>query len=108
MEDEVATYQTCYVIFYSEGPNWRHGVSFWEQVGIDEHAAYMETLLKQGTLIMGGPFIDGSGGMAILRTNDLVEAEEIVDNDPAVNAGTLSAKLRQWQVPISSIRFHHS
>ena len=41
------------------GPNWDPGRPIREQDGWDEHAAFMDGLVKDGFIILGGPVGDG-------------------------------------------------
>jgi uncharacterized protein YciI len=86
-----------FAIIYQPGPNWIQGHSIFEQ-DLMPHGQYMQKLLKDGTLEMGGPFSDGSGGMAIINVADADEAQKILANDPSITMGVFTAKLRPWYV----------
>lgn len=92
-----------HVFFHSPGPQWKSGVSFREQPGIEEHVAYMRDLLEQGLMVMGGPFLDDSGGMMVSRIPTLDEARRVASQDPGVESGLLRVEVRAWLVPMASI-----
>lgn len=92
------------VIFHTPGPNWKEGVPFQEQPGIMEHIQYMAKQLQERQLVMGGPFLDNSGGMMICTTADTDQAKAIANADPAVKAGLLLVEVKLWMVPMSSVQ----
>jgi uncharacterized protein YciI len=88
-----------YVVFHKPGPAWQPGVEFREQPGVGEHVAHYRTLYEQGKLLLGGPFLDDSGGMMVPVLG--VSAEEITAfaaADPAVQKGLLTFEVRPWLV----------
>lgn len=56
------------------------------------HMANIDRLAKEGKLLAAGPF-DGGGGIFILNTTSLSEAEAWISTDPAVKA-------RRWNIEI--------
>lgn len=86
-----------FAIIYEPGPNWIKGRSIYEQ-DLMRHGQYMQKLLKDGILEMGGPFSDSSGGMAIINVADADEAQKILADDPSITMGVFTAKLRPWYV----------
>jgi uncharacterized protein YciI len=93
---------TYFVLFHSPGPRWREGKAFQLQPGIMSHVEYMSGFFARGKLLMGGPFLDGSGGMMVFRTATIEEAREIADADPAVKGGLLTVTVKPWLAA-----FHH-
>jgi len=91
-----------FVLVHSPGPKWQEGLSFQEQPGVDEHVRYMGELFERGLMVMGGPFLDNSGGMMISRTDTLEAALRLARSDPAVRSGLLNVKVHPWLVPMRS------
>jgi uncharacterized protein YciI len=91
-----------FVLVHSPGPKWQAGLSFQEQPGVDEHVRYMGELFERGLMVMGGPFLDDSGGMMISRTQTIEEARRLARDDPAVRSGLLNVKVHPWLVPMRS------
>jgi len=85
---------------FSPGPRWDEFASEREQQ-IGRHRDYQRTQLAAGKFIIGGPFVDRSGGMALYRAGSRAEIEGIVANDPAVVNGLYQVELRQWRVGMS-------
>ena len=100
-EPEVVTPTIFHVVVHSPGKAWKAGTSFQEQPGVMAHVEYMSGLLEAGTLAFGGPFLDDSGGMALLRGADLAEARRIAGEDPSVKAGLLEFEVVPWMVAMA-------
>ncbi len=62
------------------------------------HLAYMESLNKQGKLVMAGPFADNASarGIVVYRVRDVAEAKALAAEDPAVKAGRLVLEAYPW------------
>ena len=91
------------VLKHSPGINWAKGVPFQEQPGVEKHIKYMSQQLANGFLLMGGPFLDNSGGMMICRTSEIAKAKEIAEADPCVISGLLKVEVKQWMIPMTSV-----
>jgi len=87
---------TYFVLFHKPGPHWEEGKSFSDQPGIMEHVHYMAGFFARGELLMGGPFLDNSGGMMVFRTSTIEQAKTIAHEDPTVKAGLLSVNVKPW------------
>lgn len=89
---------TQFVVVHSPGPNWKAGVPAFEQEGLQFHVAHYAGLLKQGKLVMGGPFLDAkSGGIMVAEPG--VSEEELrafAAEDPALKSGLLAFEVRPW------------
>ena len=71
-----------FAIIYAQGPAWNVEKLVKEQQGINNHLEYLQGLFDAKTLLVGGPFTDSIGGIAIIKANDLVEAQDIAEHDP--------------------------
>jgi uncharacterized protein YciI len=63
------------------------------------HMANMGTLVKEGKLVVSGPFLKndrGYRGLFILNVDNFEEAEEVLSTDPAIAAGYLSYEMLPW------------
>lgn len=89
-----------YVFLHSPGPNWLDGKPITAQP-LGGHFEYMDQLEAEKKLILGGGFTDHSGAMGVLRVSRLGEAREIVDNDPAVKDGIVTAEVHPWYVTVA-------
>lgn len=64
----------------------------------DGHMKNMDKMAEQGKLLVAGPFGDDGEkrGILIMDCATLEEAEELVNNDPAIKAGRLRAEMHFW------------
>ncbi|HVJ52377.1 MAG TPA: YciI family protein [Aliidongia sp.] len=93
MTDDVPDH---FVLIHAPGPAWKPGVPFREQHEVMEHVRYMRQFLDSGALVMGGPFLDDSGGMMIMRGPSLDAATALAEADPTVGSGLLTVTVRPW------------
>jgi uncharacterized protein YciI len=84
-----------FVALFHRGPRWQADKSLYRQgPPIEAHLASMRNCFDAGSLLLGGPFEDTSGGIAVLDVVDHSAAKALVDADPAVMAGVLTYELK--------------
>lgn len=71
-----------------------------ERVVMQEHAAYILDLYRQGNIVMSGEAPDGAVGMVIYRVDSAIEARRYFYNDPAVIAGIGYPDLYPFEITI--------
>ncbi len=64
------------------------------------HFLYLQELLGKGKLILAGPETTGKFGIAIIETETEEEANEIMNNDPAVKSGIVTPELYPYRVSL--------
>jgi uncharacterized protein YciI len=87
---------TYFVLFHHPGPKWDPGKGFQDQPGVIHHVHYMAGFFGRGELVMGGPFLDNSGGMMVFNVADIEAARAIAQADPEVKSGLLSVTVKPW------------
>ena len=65
-----------YLVERAKGPAWDHTRPRREQDGWDEHAAFMDALVEEGFVVLGGPVGDLDTGHAVLVVH--AESEDAV------------------------------
>ncbi len=79
-----------YVGHITLGPKWAPGVPVTHQgKPMEDHLHYMNDLYTKGTLLLGGPYSSGRGGVAVFVAPGLEEAQALADADPANQAGVI-------------------
>lgn len=65
------------------------------------HLGYMAGLLRQGKLLLSGPFLDDADlrGVCLYDVENLEQARALGEADPAVRAGRLRFEYRRWYGP---------
>ncbi len=62
------------------------------------HAARLQELLDQGTLILAGPTLGATNtGIGVFEAPDEAAAQRLVDEDPVVVAGICRGELRSFR-----------
>ncbi len=74
-----------------------------ETVGV--HFNYLKGLLESGKLVMAGrtvnmPMTESDMGIAILETDSEEEARVIMENDPAVRGGIMTAEFFEFSLAL--------
>jgi uncharacterized protein YciI len=71
------------------GPGWDPSRRIRDQDGWDEHAAFMDGLVDDGFVILGGPVGDGEQTLHVVEAADESEIEARLAKDPWASAGLL-------------------
>ena len=87
---------TYFVLIHSPGPLWDHAKGFRDQPGLEQHLGYMGGFADKGRIVLGGPFLDNSGGMMIFDVPTIEDARTIAQGDPTVKSGLLTVTVKPW------------
>jgi uncharacterized protein len=91
--------KNTFVAISSAGPNRDFSKGTREQPFWDEHAAFIDKLVDQGVIFMGGPLVDEGGALLILNAEDENEVREKLKNDPWAEHGILKLEsVKRWQI----------
>jgi uncharacterized protein len=71
-----------------------------EQEKLQSHFLYLQDMLEKGKLVLAGPCLDASFGVVILQNTNEEEAQEIMENDPAVKGKIMTANLYPFRVSL--------
>jgi uncharacterized protein YciI len=84
------------------GPwDWNRGMR--EQDGWDEHAAFMDGLVEQGALILGGPLEDERYTMHIIDAESEQGVRDLFATDPWwVNGMLRPISIERWEILLDS------
>ena len=85
-----------FVVIYTSGPAWQTGKRATDQPLFREHLRYMQQLFAARQLLMGGPFLDSVGALAILDVASVAQARDIAAHDPFVLARVIEPHLHPW------------
>jgi len=87
------------------GPAWDHGRARREQLGWDEHAAFMDALVAEGFVVLGGPVGEGDGQEALLVVDAAGEAEvrARLAGDPWGEDMLVTESVRPWRVWLGAL-----
>jgi uncharacterized protein YciI len=81
------------------GPNWDASRARREQAGWDEHAAFMDALVGDGFVVLGGPIGDGERVLLVVEAEDEAAVRARFAPDPWLPAGVLEiASIEPWTI----------
>ena len=95
--------KNAFVVISSLGPNRDRSKGVREQPFWDEHAAFIDQLVDNGFILMGGPLVgpDGlpQGALLIVKAEDENEVTEKLKDDPWFERGILKMEsVKRWQI----------
>lgn len=88
-----------FATFFSPGPTWIAGKTSREQLCWTEHAAFMEKLFEDGTVVLGGPYAGYTGLLVIVEALHEEEVFELLRDDPfVVNEIVRISSIHEWLI----------
>ncbi|TAA67905.1 YciI family protein [Planococcus salinarum] len=84
-----------FLILLARGPNWIEDVVFHNQPFMPEHAVYVQKGFDGGNVILGGPFMDFSGGAIVIDAETEEDVLAFAEGDPAVQNGIFTFSLKE-------------
>jgi uncharacterized protein YciI len=99
--------KNTFLAFSSAGPNRDSSKGAREQPFWDEHAAFIDRLVDEGFILMGGPLVDEAGmphgALLIVKAEDENEVRERLKNDPWFMRGILKLEsVKRWEIFIDA------
>jgi uncharacterized protein YciI len=73
-----------------------------ESAIISTHFQYLQQLQNEGVLVMAGRCVDATFGIAIIYANSDAEAEQILENDPAIKTKVFTGELHPFRIALRS------
>ena len=98
---ETPTSSSHFAVVLERGPNWLPGKTASQQP-LGEHGRYLHRLMVNGKLVLAGPFLDDQGGFVLLKADNLAEAQQIANQDPAVRNGILKPTVHPFSIAFDS------
>ena len=83
----------------SAGPNRDFSKGTRKQAFWDEHATFIDRLVDDGFILMGGPLVDEGGSLLIFNAERESEVREKLKNDPWTRHGILKLEsVKLWEI----------
>jgi len=89
------------VIVRQSGPEWRAGRPLEEQSGWDEHAAFMDALVDEGVIVLGGPVGDDRRVAHAMQAASEEEIRATLDRDPWSGSHLVIDTIDPWTIRLS-------
>lgn len=88
-----------FVIYSAAGPHRDRGKGTREQAHWDEHAAFIDGLVAEGFIRLGGPLEDEDGAMLVVAAESEAAVRETMRDDPWYRHGILTLEsIKRWTV----------
>jgi len=91
--------KNTFLAFSSAGPNRDFSKDTRRQPFWDEHATFIDQLVADGFILMGGPLVDEGGSLLIVNAENESEVREKMKNDSWFMHGILKLEsIKRWQI----------
>ena len=93
-----------FAVFRSRGPGWNDAQPLEGQAEWTAHAAFMDALVEQGVVAVGGPLTDTREALLIFRAGSPAEIVERLAKDPWTLNGLLATiQISPWHIRLGSL-----
>lgn len=93
-----------FALVQSRGPAWDHALPMEGQAGWSAHAAFMDRLVDEGFIVLGGPLEASNEVLLILRASSAQEIEDRLASDIWRRNGLLVPKqCTAWTLRLGSL-----
>ena len=90
---------STFVVASAAGSNRDHAKGTREQAYWDEHAAFIDRLVEEGFVVLGGPLPDEGGAVLVVRADSEAEVRDRLGRDPWYVHGILAPpSVRRWVI----------
>ena len=98
-----------FAVTRTAGPAWADGKGTFEQPDVNDHAAFMNTLAEQGSILFGGPLAGTEHGriraLLIMDVADEAEVHRLLADDPwAVAERVVVVSVEAWNLFVGATR----
>jgi uncharacterized protein YciI len=96
--------RTVFAVVNTRGPNWNDDKPMEEQGEWRAHADYMNALVDDGFMLLGGPLVGTRDVLLVIRATDEAEIASRLDNDIWVQTGLLTRRqINPWWLRLGSL-----
>jgi uncharacterized protein YciI len=86
-----------FALILVHGPHWHHSRGIRQQQQWIEHAAFMDDLVAEGFILLGGPLGDGARTLHVVQAADEGEIRRRLAEDPWAVTGHLEVgSIEPW------------
>jgi uncharacterized protein YciI len=88
-----------YAVILDHGPEWDDARSLREQDDWNAHAAFMDALVDDGFVLLGGPVGYDHGALHLVESADEQDVRARLEKDPWAQSGTLRVgSVEPWRI----------
>ncbi len=93
-----------FVVLRARGPSWDDSRSMDEQVDWPAHAEFMDALVAEGFVVLGGPLEGTRDALLVIRAEDCSQIAQRLSEDSWTRNGLLTTKdCRPWRIRLGSL-----
>jgi len=90
---------STFIVMSAAGPIRDHARGTRDQPYWDEHAAFIDTLVEEGFIMLGGPLPDEGGAVLVVHANSEAEVRDRLGSDPWYVHRVLTLQsVRRWEI----------
>jgi hypothetical protein len=86
------------VVLHRSGPSWQASLPLEQQSGWDEHADFMETLVDDGFIVLGGPLGDEQRVVHAVEAASEQQVRERLAADPWSGSHLVVETIEPWTI----------
>ncbi len=91
--------ESTFIVMSTAGANRNHAKGSREQAYWDEHADFIDRLVDNGFIVLGGPLPDEGGAVLVVRAGSEAEVRETLRTDPWYEHEVLALQsVRRWDI----------
>ena len=91
-----------HVVLGQSGPKWQPGKPLEEQTGWDEHAVFMDGLVEEGFILLGGP-IPGGHVVHVVDAESEEDVRAMFARDPWARTHLVVESVDAWTVRLDAL-----
>jgi uncharacterized protein YciI len=92
-----------YALTHVHGPKWDAALPIRSQNAWSEHAAFMDALVAEGLIVLGGPLDEGDRALHLVEAADEDHIRTRLGEDPWAAMGLLEVgSIQRWQLWLDS------
>jgi hypothetical protein len=92
------------VVLHRSGPSWQASLPLEQQSGWDEHADFMETLVDDGFIVLGGPLGDEQRVVHAVEAESEQRVRERLADDPWSGSHLVVDSIDPWTIRLDGRR----
>jgi uncharacterized protein YciI len=94
---------TYFVVLRRSGPEWNFGLPLEQQSQWDEHADFMDRLVDNGFVLLGGPLAhDETRAILVVQAQDEDAVRRTLADDPWHESHLVVESVDEWTIRLSA------
>ena len=95
---------TYFVVLRRSGPEWKPGLPLEQQFGWDEHANFMDNLVDDGFVMLGGPLTnDETRAILVVHADDQTQVRRTLADDPWHESHLVVESVDAWTIRLGAL-----